>query len=298
VGKLPLEHQIAWGIEFPGNIRKSSSSTGTPHGSGRDMKVPQQNSDQPLHDRTLLLHGQKRNKVLTLEEVQRYGSDSFSDPDYIRLYGMTPQQWYARGIRLLGRTAVECTRDPLADRIGRDVAAVVASLPPETRCLVVDPFAGSCNTLYWIMRHVPLSRGIAFELDPKVYELSRRNIGALDRTINLIQGDYESMSDKDDLPGSDAIIIFVAPPWGTALDEIAGLDLRCTEPPITEIIARIGQTYPDRQVLFAIQVYEKLISDSLTELCTKLDWSLLKIYEFNAAGQNHGILLGTKGWLP
>jgi hypothetical protein len=178
------------------------------------MKVPQQNSDQPLHDRTLLLHGQKRNKVLTLEEVQRYGSDSFSDPDYIRLYGMTPQQWYARGIRLLGRTAVECTRDPLADRIGRDVAAVVASLPPETRCLVVDPFAGSCNTLYWIMRHVPLSRGIAFELDPKVYELSRRNIGALDRTINLIQGDYESMSDKDDLPGSDAIIIFVAPALG------------------------------------------------------------------------------------
>jgi hypothetical protein len=122
------------------------------------MKVPQQNSDQPLHDRTLLLHGQKRNKVLTLEEVQRYGSDSFSDPDYIRLYGMTPQQWYARGIRLLGRTAVECTRDPLADRIGRDVAAVVASLPPETRCLVVDPFAGSCNTLYWIMRHVPRDR--------------------------------------------------------------------------------------------------------------------------------------------
>jgi hypothetical protein len=47
-------------------------------------------------------------KSLTLQEVQQYGrSDSFSDPDYIRLYGLTPTQWYGRGVRLLGRTAVE-----------------------------------------------------------------------------------------------------------------------------------------------------------------------------------------------
>jgi hypothetical protein len=96
------------------------------------MKKPCRESDEPLHDRALLLHGEKRNELLTLEEIQGYGSDSFSDPDYIRLYGMTPPQWYAHGIRLLGRTAVECTGDPLADRIGRDVAAVAASLPVET----------------------------------------------------------------------------------------------------------------------------------------------------------------------
>jgi hypothetical protein len=209
------------------------------------MKEPRQDAEEPLHDRALLLHGQKRNKVLTLEEVQRYGSDSFSDPDYIRLYGMTPPQWYARGVRLLGRTAVECTRDPLADRIGRDVATMAASVPPETQCLVVDPFAGSCNTLYWILRHVRLSRGIAFEFDSKVYELTRRNIGVLDRTIDLMHGDFESMLDRHHLPRADAIIIFVALPRGTALDEAEGLDLRRTEPPITEIIARVGQTYPD-----------------------------------------------------
>jgi len=64
-----------------------------------------EDTEAPLHDRALLLHGRLRNEVLTLSEVQRYGSDSFSDPDYVRLYGMTPPQWYARGIRLLGRTA-------------------------------------------------------------------------------------------------------------------------------------------------------------------------------------------------
>jgi hypothetical protein len=262
------------------------------------MKKPRRESDEPLHDRALLLHGEKRNELLTLEEIQRYGSDSFSDPDYIRLYGMTPPQWYARGIRLLGRTAVECTRDPLADRIGRDVAAVAASLPVETPRLVLDPFAGSCNTLYWILRHVPRARGVAFEFDPKVYDLTRRNIEGLDRTIHLMHGDYESMLEKQHLPGGDAIITFVAPPWGTALDEIEGLDLRRTEPPTTGIIARFEQTYPDHQILFAIQVYEKLNAASLTELQSMLDWSMLKIYDLNIAGRNHGILIGTKGWTP
>ena len=68
------------------------------------MNEPRELSQQS-HDRALLLYGRKRNEVLTLREVERYGSDSFSDPDYVRLYGMTPPQWYARGIRLLGRTA-------------------------------------------------------------------------------------------------------------------------------------------------------------------------------------------------
>jgi hypothetical protein len=84
----------------------------------------------------------------------------------------------------------------------------------------------------------------------------------------------------------------VAPPWGTALDEVEGLDLRRTEPPITEIIAPVGQAYPDRQILFAIQVYEKVNAGSLAELRTKLDWSMLNIYDFNVAGRNHGILGG------
>lgn len=260
-------------------------------GLGRD-------SDGPLHDRALLLHGRKRNEMLTLREVQRYGTDSFSDPNYIRLYGMTPPEWYARGIRLLGRTAVECTRDQLADRIGRDVAAVAAALPVQAHCLVFDPFAGSCNTLYWILQHVPRSRGIAFELDAQVYDLTRRNISGLDRPIELRHGDWLSLLNGYDPAHNDAIAVFVAPPWGTALDEVEGLDLRRTEPPIIEIITRIGQAYPNHRVLFAIQLYETVNVDSLAELRSELDWSTLKAYDLNVAGRNHGILLGTKRWEP
>jgi hypothetical protein len=96
----------------------------------------------PTYDRQLLLVGAKRNAVLELGEVQRYGTESYRDADYVSIYGMRPDDWYAKGIRLLGRTVVECTRDRLGDAIGTDVAATAATAPATAGTLVIDPFAG------------------------------------------------------------------------------------------------------------------------------------------------------------
>jgi hypothetical protein len=87
------------------------------------------NAQSRVYDRALLLHGSKRNEMLTLAEIEKYGLDSFADADYISIYGMPPREWYRHGIRLLGRTAVECTRDTLGDRIGLDVASVAVRMP-------------------------------------------------------------------------------------------------------------------------------------------------------------------------
>src|ERR1700694_3439004 len=95
------------------------------------------------YDRQLLLGGKKRNAVLELWEVQRYGTDSYGDADYVSVYGMEPAGWHAKGVRLLGRTAVECTRDGLGDAIGKDVSAVSAVAPSTGPVLVLDHFAGS-----------------------------------------------------------------------------------------------------------------------------------------------------------
>jgi hypothetical protein len=100
------------------------------------------------YDRQLLLNGAKRNEMLELWEVERYGTDSYGDADYVSIYGMRPAEWHARGVRLIGRTAVECTRDDLADAIGRDAAAVAATAPDVTEIVTIDPFAGSANTLH------------------------------------------------------------------------------------------------------------------------------------------------------
>src|SRR5256885_14448349 len=110
---------------------------------------------EPAYDRRLLLNDLKRNAVLELWEVQRYGTDSYGDADYVSIYGMRPTDWYAKGIRLLGRTAVECTRDTLGNTIGHDVAAVAALASVSAKTVLVDLFTGSSNSLYWLMRHVP-----------------------------------------------------------------------------------------------------------------------------------------------
>ncbi len=254
----------------------------------------------PKYDRQLLLLGAKRNAVLELWEVQRYGQDSYGDADYVAVYGMRPDTWYAQGIRLLGRTAVECTRDLLGDAIGRDVAAAAvatAARPPNTMStLVIDPFAGSGNTFYWLLRHLPGARGLGFELDPGVFRLTQNNVGGLSLPIRILNVDYRSGLSGISLPAGQLLVAFIAPPWGDALDRTRGLDLRRTTPPIIEIVDFLDATFAGNRLLCAIQVYESIEPDSLAELKSRFDWSELRIYGFDAPGQNHGILLAAKGW--
>jgi len=250
-----------------------------------------------VYDRALLLHGSKRNEVLSLAEIEQYGADSFADADYVSIYGMRPREWYSRGIRLLGRTAVECTGDALGKGIALDVASVAASMP-SNRFVVIDPFAGSCNTLFWILRHLPNSEGIAFESDPQVFELTDRSLTVLGQRIELVHGDYVKRLAECRVPEDQGVVAFVAPPWGPALDEVRGLDLCRTAPPISEVIEQLVHRFPKHKMLFATQVYERVCAPSLAQAQARFDWSELRIYDINEKGWNHGILLGTKGWAP
>lgn len=251
-----------------------------------------------MYDRQLLLGGTKRNEVLKLREVHRYGLDSYGDADYVSLYDMRPADWYAKGVRLLGRTAVECTRDGLGNAIGKDVAAVAGAAPPAEGALVLDPFAGSGNTLYWILQYLPGVRGLGFELDTRVFQLTTQNMAAIASPIEIINTDYQTGIAKTTASTGQLLIAFIAPPWGDALDKVSGLDLRCTSPPIREILEILVHSFGQNRLLCAIQVYERLDPVSLAELKPHFDWSMLRLYDLNAPGENHGILLGTRGWKP
>ena len=250
-----------------------------------------------VHDRALMLHGGKRNQVLTLAEVKQYGLDTFADADYVSIYGMRPEEWYSRGVRVLGRTAVECTRDALGDRIGLDVASVAKRMP-WNQFVVIDPFAGSCNTLFWILRHLPSSEGIGFESDQHVFDLTRRNLAVMGQKMELVHGDYVGLLEELHVPADRGVVAFVAPPWGTALDEVHGLDLCRTAPPIAEVIEQIARQFSVNSILFATQVYEKVTSASLRDVQAWFDWTDLRIYDIDEKARNHGILLGTRGWSP
>jgi hypothetical protein len=255
----------------------------------------------PALDRWLLL-GEKKDDLLTLGEVERYGSENCGDPDYLSLYGLRPADWHARGVRIAGRTAVECTRDLLADLIGRDIAGVAGRAPGGVP-LVLDLFAGSANTLYWISRHVHAGRAVGFERDDTVFALTDANLSLVGAGIELIHESYDSglpalgLPDGG-LPGGELVVLFVAPPWGRALSAESGLDLRCTTPPVAQILRFCARTLGSRPMLVAVQVADQIEQDSLAEVTALLDWSALTMYDINAPGHKAGVLLGTTGWSP
>ena len=246
------------------------------------------------YDRPFLLAGAKRNAMLELWEVERYGIDSYGDAEWVSIYGLRPSEWYARGVRLLGRTVVECTRDRVGDAIGRQVAAVVRQASP----LVVDLFAGSGNTLHWLLRHLPGARGLGFEMGPRVFALTRANLEVLALPVEIVNVDY--VTGLAEVRGAEGqlLVVFIAPPWGEALDRTSGLDLRRTTPSVTEILDVLGREISANPLLCVIQVYERLVPGPLAEVCTRFDWSELRIFDLNVPGEKPGVLLGTRGWNP
>jgi 16S rRNA G966 N2-methylase RsmD len=252
------------------------------------------------YDRAFLLSPEKRNQVMALWEVRRYGLDSFADADYTRLYGLAPTEWYARGVRLLARTTAECVRDALGDCIGQEIAHVVALAPRVPGVTVIDPFAGSCNVLYWILRRLPSARGVAFELDPTICAMTRANLASADvkTPIDLRCGDYRALVLTCPVPADQFVVVFISPPWGDALDALTGLDLRRTRPSLPEILATLDGVYRDQPILYVIQVRQPLDLSALTELASQFEWSQLRIYDINIEGMKPGVLLASRRWKP
>jgi hypothetical protein len=247
-------------------------------------------------DRALLL-GERRNDLLTLHEVERYGVENFGDSGYVSLYGLRPADWYVRGVRIVGRTAVECTRDQLADLIGRDIASL-AGRHPASVPLVVDLFAGSGNTLFWIKHHLPSSRAVGFERDDTVFALGDANLRLVGANVELLHESYEAGLPALRVPAEGPVVVFVAPPWGRALSAQAGLDLRATTPPVAQVLRFCAEALGSRPVLFAVQVFERVEQDSLADVTALLDRWELMIYDLDAAGHNHGVLMGNLNWSP
>lgn len=248
------------------------------------------------YDRDFLLSPEKRNQVVELWEVEKYGRDCFNDPNHVHLYGMAPKDWYERGVRILARTCLEAVKDPLGDKIGSDIANVVTPVGVDRAIGVVDPFAGSCNGLYGIVRHLPGAKGIGFEVDPGVFELTARNIAHLNAPIELFHGSYKDLVGSQRHSGDHLVVVFLGPPWGDALRPDTGLHLDRTKPPILEIIHDFEQVYGSQPVLYVTEVHEINEPNALKGVSSTFDWSDLRIYDVNVPGLQHGILLGTMRW--
>jgi hypothetical protein len=248
------------------------------------------------YDRDFLLSPEKRNQLVELWEVEKYGTDCFADSDHVHLYGMKPKEWHDRGVRILARTCLEAVKDPFGNKIGADIADVVARSSGSRPIGVLDPFAGSCNGLYAILRHLPGARGIGFEVESAVFDLTRRNIAQLDAPIELVHGSYKDLVRSRKHPTDRRIVVFLGPPWGDALHPVTGLRLDRTKPPILEIVRDFEQVYGSQPVLYVTEVHEINEPTALKAVEAAFDWTDLRIYDVNVPGLQHGVLLGTRRW--
>jgi len=201
-------------------------------------------------------------------------------------------------VRILARTCLEAVKDPLGDAIGRDVANVIARAPGRLAIGAVDPLAGSCNGLYAVLRHLPTAKGIGFEIEQAVFDLTSRNIAQLNAPIDLLLGSYKDRLASRKHPSDHLIVAFLAPPWGDALHPVTGLHLDQTQPPLLEIIHDFEKVYASQPVLYVTEVHEVNEPRAFKAVESVFDWTDLRIYNVNVPGLQHGILLGTRRWRP
>ena len=69
-------------------------------------------------------------------------------------------------------------------------------------------------------------------------------------------------------------------------------------PPVADLVDFLVDRFSQSSFLCAVQIYEIVVPASMVELKTRFDWSTVRICDLNVPGQNHGVLLGTKGWVP
>lgn len=209
----------------------------------------------------------------------------------LRLYGLSPSEYHARGIRIAGRTAIECCIDPQALTIARTVREVVRARFGAGRVGVVDLFAGSGNLMFQVSRLLAADWCVGLEMDPLVCALSRANLAILGHPATLECGSFQELLTPELVPADDGLIVaIVAPPWGRAFSFEHGLDLRLTTPPVRDTLELLAARFPASTIVAVVQTHDKMAMDSFAELIAGREVHFSGIDE-TTGGRNKGYLI-------
>jgi hypothetical protein len=172
--------------------------------------------------------------VLGLDEVVEAGRVLFGDPEGLAFYGLAPSAWYARGVRLLGRTCVEATPDVTARPIARTVHALFGN---HRAVGIVDLFAGSGNLMLHVA-HALSAEACGVEADEAVWRQTDANLRIVEAPACVRFGDWPSYF--EDPLRAESMVYVLSPPWGQAFSFTGGLDITRTDPPIPLVVDAIA----------------------------------------------------------
>ncbi|RKT09551.1 hypothetical protein BX285_6646 [Streptomyces sp. 1114.5] len=224
------------------------------------------------------LLGPLGDQLLTTDQLCEAGRVICGCPESLSLYGVPAPELTARGLRVLGRTAVECSKDPHPSVVAELIAELTAGLTAEPtaeltaepaaefrrplgrRPMVVDLFCGSGNLGHHLGRRLghPV---YAAELDPLVYATASHNLDRVGSSVVLRLADYREVLAA--LPArSECDTYVVEPPWGAAFTP-DGLDLTRTEPPVPQILDDVRRSRDGLPCLVVIKTNDRIVNGSL-----------------------------------
>ncbi|GGP86460.1 class I SAM-dependent methyltransferase [Streptomyces melanogenes] len=209
------------------------------------------------------LLGELRTTVLTGEQLCEAGRLIYGRPEGLSLYGIPAPRMESAGIRLLGRTTIECCVDGYAVAVADALAEIHTTLPERAgkeEPLVLDLFCGSGNFSHHLGTRLDVVVHAA-ELDLDVHTATRHNLDRVGARTQLHLGDYRDLLGKHPARGPRDTY-FVEPPWGPAFTP-AGLDLTRTSPPVPEILDEVRRSRDGLPCLVAIKTNDHIAHDSL-----------------------------------
>jgi hypothetical protein len=207
-------------------------------------------------------------RKLRLRETREAASRLSADRNDLRLFGLPTIAWYLVGIRILGRTVIEATRDPQARFLAKAVAETLREHGHEV-ATVIDPFVGSGNVLYHLVKETNARRAIGVELDADISRLTIRNFDVMRRLRQLRGADIAIHTGDWSLCrtflGEGSALVHLSPPWGDAFT-VEGLDLRATHPPIMAILSELERTSGAGPLFAAVSTFPKVVPESIDEV--------------------------------
>jgi hypothetical protein len=215
-------------------------------------------SDVSYFDYRDRLLGPQRFHPLTTPELCQTGRIVYGTPERFSLYGIPAPRMEAAGLRVLGRTAIECVIDAYAIQVAAAIAQLCDTQDPAA--VIIDLFCGSGNFGFQLQRGLRRT-AYASELDVNVYSATRNNFDRVAAQIDLQLSDYRALLYQ--VPGRRPDDIYIVePPWGPALTE-DGLDVDDTSPPVPEIIDDICRSRQGRSCLIVIKTNDRIANNSL-----------------------------------
>lgn len=206
---------------------------------------------------------------------------------------MPPKEFYNKGIRILGRSAIECAIDAHSVQMAKSIKQMKDTFFPHEEAIFLDLFAGSGNSLYHAAQSLNSPISIGIEINKGIFQLTKINHKIMGSDCQIHQGGSLEVIRTFKFPVSTPIIVFLAPPWGKGFSFDTGLDLLKTNPPTDEIIKIVKETFSQYRLIFVTQIYEKLVRSSLNKITDQFSYFSKETIPAISQGLNIGLLICT-----